>query len=576
MAFWWISLNVYNSNWTSSMYTNSASTTFQNVLDALKTWQFTGWAGFNEGSVYWTWQEIWLSLTEWWTPLTLSSLVTSVFPEETGWTLYALYPELQAETVTGFFLDWTEYKFEWWWIEYHAWEWISIWNITKNWRQWPSPDGFHVPSTTEWQGVKTIMNWLSLTTWNNWRINLHMPFAGRRGYYDGIVYGQGGNARYWSSSPRDGGPEYAWYLYFNSNNVNPSYNNRAHGQSLRCFKDSYVAPDSTWTTVQGTLWSAWIFWNQSEWLISITDGSTGYTMMDKNLWATTVYNDWDTLSEANCGKYYQWWNNYGFPWTGSVTTSSTQVDASAYWPNTANWYYSSGTFITWSNDWSSVHNDDLWWNTTGTITQENVISNTGVTSVNGQTGDVAIDDNTKIFVVNESALTSWWSISNVEPFKNICERLMSNPKHIAYITNKHSIMPGELIGSVMQIISHSGNQYDEDNWAFSFIYIWFPFAENSELFKYYWDIQVNGWAASVANITANKINFTPSNSWTAGQVLTKTSSNYEWKDASWWLQVAPNSPITWIKYLWYGTEEQYAALTQYYTDTPWDTEFRCF
>lgn len=199
-----------------------------------------------------------------------------------------------------------------------------------------------------------------------------------------------------------------------------------------------------------------------------------------------------------------------------------------------------------------------------------------VTSVNWQTGDVTIDDNTKIFVVNEPALTSWWSIFNVEPFKDICERLISNPKHIAYIANKRSIMPHD-IGSVMQIISHSWYFLDENNWMFNFIYIWFPFVENRELFKYYWDIQVNSWTASVANITANKINFTPSNSWTTGQVLTKTSSWwYNWQDVSWWLQVAPNSPITWIKYVWYGTEADYANLSQYYTDQPGDTEFHCF
>lgn len=65
------------------------------------------------------------------------------------------------------------------------------------------------------------------------------------------------------------------------------------------------------------------------------------------------------MSEANCWKYYQWGNNYGFPWTWSVTTSSTQVDASSYWP----WnYYSSSTFIAVSVwDWSSVRNDNLWW-----------------------------------------------------------------------------------------------------------------------------------------------------------------------------------------------------------------------
>ena len=59
---------------------------------------------------------------------------------------------------------------------------------------------------------------------------------------------------------------------------------------------------------------------------------------------------------------YQRWNNYWFPSTWTISnTSSTQVDASTYWP----WnYYSSGTFITWNQDWSSVQNDDLrWWTT---------------------------------------------------------------------------------------------------------------------------------------------------------------------------------------------------------------------
>jgi hypothetical protein len=43
-----------------------------------------------------------------------------------------------------------------------------------------------------------------------------------------------------------------------------------------------------------------------------------------------------------------------------------------------------------------------------------------------------------------------------------------------------------------------------------------------------------------------------------------------------WIQEAPNSPIKWIKYVWRGTEAQYAVLSQYYTDTPWDTEFRTY
>ena len=111
--------------------------------------------------------------------------------------------------------------------------------------------------------------------------------------------------------------------------------------------------------------SAWIYHNPSEWLLSISsDGTNWITIADKNLWATQVWNSWDTLSEVNCGKYYQWGNNYWFAWKGSVTSSTTRVNASTYWP----WnYYNWSTFIKWRNapyDRSSVRNNNLrWWET---------------------------------------------------------------------------------------------------------------------------------------------------------------------------------------------------------------------
>lgn len=224
--------------------------------------------------------------------------------------------------------------------------------------QWPAPDGFHVPLITEWEWVNTIMSWLGLTTWDWWRINLHMPFAGYRNTVSTLNY-QGSNGYYWSSSPYgSGAPSNARDLYLDSSNVRANYNNgRAFGIPVRCFKDSYETPTSSWTVVQWTLGSAWIFWNQSEWLISITSNwTTWYTIQDKNLWATTVYNDGDTLTQANMWNMYQWWNNYWFHSTWSVTTSSTKVNAQNYWP----WnYYSSSTFITWGMDWSSAQNDNL-------------------------------------------------------------------------------------------------------------------------------------------------------------------------------------------------------------------------
>lgn len=111
--------------------------------------------------------------------------------------------------------------------------------------------------------------------------------------------------------------------------------------------------------------NAWIWWNQSQWVISISaDWIRWYSIADKNLWATSVFNTWDTQSETNSWKFFQRWNNYWFPYTGATSTSATQVDASAYWP----WnYYSSSTFITWEN-WDSSNNTNLWWWDTWTTT----------------------------------------------------------------------------------------------------------------------------------------------------------------------------------------------------------------
>ena len=295
-----------------------------------------------------------------------------------------------AEKIEWFYLNWTEYEI-WWWAEYNAGEWIGIVAIHSD-MQWPAPEWFHIPLTTEWQWLKTIMDWLSITTWDNWRINLHMPFVGIRNHTSADISSQGTYGYYWSSSPFGSGDPYgARSLYLDSSRVNAGNDRRrAYGLSVRCFKNSFELPTSSWTVINGTLWSAWIFWDTVNWLISITgDGTTWYTIQDKNLWATTVYNNGDTLTQANMWNMYQWWNNYWFPSTWSITTSSIQVDASTYWP----WnYYSSSTFITWSQDWSSVYNDNLRWGETQWtwVSDWNTIINTGVLSVNGQTWNVTI------------------------------------------------------------------------------------------------------------------------------------------------------------------------------------------
>ena len=284
---------------------------------------------------------------------TKTSSLTYFFAPETAGTQW----QVLTKTNSGY--EWAAPQ----WTTYNAGEWIEIWTIQDySAMQWPAPDGFHVPLNTEWQAVKNI--WTALggwsSDWTNFWIALKLPFAGYR-FCSSAGVGHGSYGLYWSSSRNN--TNNAYLLNFDSSDVLPqNANYRAFGYSVRCFKNSPTVPTSSWTKLYWTSIEAWwIFWSSTEWLISMSsDWQTWITIQDKNLWATTVWNSWDTLSEANCWKYYQRWNNYWFPRTWSVTTSSTQVDASTYWP----WnYYSSSTFITRNSSpyrWDTTDNWKVW------------------------------------------------------------------------------------------------------------------------------------------------------------------------------------------------------------------------
>ena len=89
-----------------------------------------------------------------------------------------------------------------------------------------------------------------------------------------------------------------------------------------------------------------------------------YTIAACNVWASTA-----GITSASYGKYFQWWNNHASSFWDSVITGL--VDSSSYGP----WnYYTSSAFISLSGnmampyDWSTLRNDNLWWNTDNTVT----------------------------------------------------------------------------------------------------------------------------------------------------------------------------------------------------------------
>ena len=256
--------------------------------------------------------------------------------------------------------------------EIYIWEWID----SSEAMRWPCDSGFHVPTKTERVNLEDTGISLGAWTdswWSNFKDYLKIPFAWTRKDSTGNTTTQWSMGWYWSCTAYSSN-DISWRVYIGTSSLdtkNLMY--RTEGCSIRPFRDKPVAPDSWRTTIYAWTWNAWIFHNSTLWLISISsDWNTRITIADKNVWATTVYNNWDTLSQSNCWNYYQRWNNYWFPRTWAITISSTKADATNYWP----WnYYSSSTFITASSspyNWDSSNNKDLRWWVTGVIKIWNV------------------------------------------------------------------------------------------------------------------------------------------------------------------------------------------------------------
>ena len=232
------------------------------------------------------------------------------------------------------------------WVD---WELVEIKADDYSAMRWPCDEWFHVPTKDEWQGLidAGITDWAwTASWWDDFKTYLKLPYNWSRIQSDWSVQNQGSYWYYWASTTTS---TKAYRIFEGSWLLSLEWNRRASWYWIRPFKDTPVVPDGWWTA----LYSDKIYHNSTLWLISVKNWDSWITIADKNLWAVNVNDYWN---------YYQRWNNYWFANTWAITTSSTQVDASSYWPGN---YYSSLTFITAGNaDWSSVQNDNLrWWET---------------------------------------------------------------------------------------------------------------------------------------------------------------------------------------------------------------------
>ena len=284
--------------------------------------------------------------------------------------------------------------------QYCAWTWISIWAINDySAQRWPALFCFHVPRQDERDNVISIItSCLGLSNcWCTIKTYLKMPRGWLRNKDNGVL------RDHWNEN-------YAQHLWTSTCGVYLQYSRSANSIStgswlsmwysypVRAFADCPVVPDSSWTTLYD--WSgiaAWagIFHKQSAWIISMSwDGVCWVTVADKNIWATTVYNDGDILSADNVGCYFQRWNNYGFEWIWWSTPTLKNFQQDVRWFSAST--FCCNLFNTNSNLYydGSLHwcVENLRWGVTWVVLLDNAINNIWVLSVNGQYGNVIVPE----------------------------------------------------------------------------------------------------------------------------------------------------------------------------------------
>lgn len=326
-----------------------------------------------------------------WFKKTLPPIITA-YSRRAGWDdmRSSIREQLDSMGIDAFMFEWAQKVSTQWWVEIlHEylvwWEWydINAWNdgyvvVLTNankdilWIEFKSrtelwsetfynlKNAFEMAETDMTDAIWSMcMSWFSLTLTVSTSAGVTTISDGSQSI---IVNSISHNMKYDKvrlMETSDTSTEYST-LSTNWRLVDWTYTYPASGQEV-----------ADWSNIVASLKTKWIVnptitHDTVNWKIIIANWTYHITMADKNLWATTVYENGDTLSEANCWKMYQWWNNYWFSWNWTVTTSSTKINTSSYWP----WnYYSSDTYTVWdanSTDWSTSQNDNLRWDVSNT------------------------------------------------------------------------------------------------------------------------------------------------------------------------------------------------------------------
>ena len=231
-------------------------------------------------------------------------------------------------------------------------------NLT--WRQWPCPGWYHVPSAWEWN--KLLEYWataywieldyrdglLHLTGNSKFHDDFKIPsFWGLISKNSAVFESPLGGVGTYLITSSPSGELFHELAVANTESyiaLSAGVSSRAHGMLLRCFRDAsfngvpeYI--DTEWNVFEmGTL--------------TVEKNGVTYTLMDRNLWATTN----DISDTGSYWYYFQRWNNHWF--NSNNLKFWNRIDGSNYtWNNP----FVSDRFVLWDG-WSLVINPNIrWW-----------------------------------------------------------------------------------------------------------------------------------------------------------------------------------------------------------------------